>query len=747
MKKNAQKCTALFLLSAYILVPSAALAEAEQGLLSDFFNPDYILSDADLNDVGSMNVSDIQSFLNEKGGAIARMSWTGEDFFPRGAAEIIAKASRTHRINPKYLLVKLQKEQSLVTEKNPSEKQLDWATGYGICDACRMDDPALQKHKGFPIQVDSAAAIMRWYADHAAEHEWIKRPGKEYQIDGTAVVPKNAATAFLYTYTPHIRGNQNFWMLWQTWFQSRYPDGSLLKSAHSPTVYVVRDGKKRPIKNMAALVTRYDPAQIITVSESELGRYEDGPIVSFPNFSILNADGSHYLLDDDILRPFESESVVRSLGYHPDEVISVSAGDIADMKKGAVIAGATHEAVRGKLVQLKETGSLYFLKDGSYHAIYDMAIAKANFPALEIERFPAEAMSQYARGEPIRFKDGALIGVRGYSGVYVVEHGKKRRFANEDIFTDLGYKWQNIVWIDGAVADSYPAGEPVYLEKKDDAPASSSTDVASRMFAIPDAQALYVGERIDTAVNTYLVADAATGAILAGKNIDTPRAMASFAKVMTGYRLYQEKMSEERAVPYAPDRHKALYDRYRLVKGEAVKNKDLLSALLVSSLNTPARILVSSVEKNEKSFVARMNTQAKTWGMKHTRFTDPAGVNDDNTTTARDYLTLWRHATKHPRIHAYLSSPSYTYTEAKDVDGKPGHFDANTNALFQDTSLPFRIVDSKTGYLEVAGSGLAMTIERPGDKKQFVIITMGNPDYQRRFDEPRRIATWAVHAL
>ena len=74
-----------------------------------------------------------------------------------------------------------------------------------------MDDPKIQKNKGFGKQVDSAAGIMRWYYDNVGKQGFIKKKDTTYTISGESVTPKTMATAFLYTYTPHRQGNENFW--------------------------------------------------------------------------------------------------------------------------------------------------------------------------------------------------------------------------------------------------------------------------------------------------------------------------------------------------------------------------------------------------------------------------------------------------------------------------------------------------------------------------------------------------------
>lgn len=234
------------------------------------FNPNNIISDADLQDYHSMGRDEIRSFLTQKNSTLTDLILEDFEGKQRYASEIIYRAARNYQISPKYLLVKLQKEQSLVTAPSPTQRQFDWATGYGACDSCDTTDPALNKYKGFGKQVDAAAGIMRWYYDHMGTENWIKKPQVTYSIDNTEVTPANAATAFLYTYTPHLHGNENFGRLWSAWFSQTYPEGTLFKSKSNPAVYVLSNGMKRPIQSMAVLLSRYNPKLIVTISDDEL---------------------------------------------------------------------------------------------------------------------------------------------------------------------------------------------------------------------------------------------------------------------------------------------------------------------------------------------------------------------------------------------------------------------------------------------------------------------------------------------
>ena len=139
-----------------------------------------------------------------------------------------------------------------------------------------------------------------------------------------------------------------------------------------------------------------------------------------------------------------------------------------------------------------------------------------------------------------------------------------------------------------------------------------------------------------------------------------------------------------------------------------------------------------------------MNEQVKAWGLSKTSFVDVTGEDLGNLTTAREYLEIYKKATKNIDISKFLGLKSYQYDEILDIDGKKNHYDNHSNALVNELSLNFNIINSKTGYLDEAGAGLAMTIQRKTDNKKFVIISMGNPDYSNRFDEPKRLANWTI---
>ena len=136
---------------------------------------------------------------------------------------------------------------------------------------------------------------------------------------------------------------------------------------------------------------------------------------------------------------------MRQLGYNPDEIIEVTADDMAGYRLGTTVQSSSSD-LAGRLVRLKEDNNLYYLKDNVYYSITDSQIAKINFPNLNEQKVTVSELQNYTRGEPLKFKDGTLFGIIGSNKIFVVENGKKRHIASEAVYNGFGYDWKNIIW-------------------------------------------------------------------------------------------------------------------------------------------------------------------------------------------------------------------------------------------------------------------------------------------------------------
>jgi hypothetical protein len=457
MKKRAKLLVLVLLFC--LLLPVSTVRAIE-------FNNGYIISDMDLFDHQSMTLSEIQTFLEKQNGTLDTFQTLNVDGKMSSAAEIIWQASQDHRINPKFLLVMLQKEQSIVQAPDPTQKQYDWAMGYGVCDACDPDDPGLLIFKGFSTQVDRMAARNRWYADNSVTETWLRQPGNVYKIDGHDVYIVNQATANLYNYTPHIHGNYVFWRIWNGWFTQKYPDGSLLQAEGESGVWLISNGKKRPFFSKSALISRYDIHNILIVSKTELDKYEVGHPIKFSNYSLLETEmGNVYLLVNDELRKFESGDVLRTIGYNPEEFETISLEDFSNYEIGVPITMKSAYPM-GALLQNSETGAVFFVQDGKKSPIVTKDILLVNYPMYHLTPVSAEELEKFETIDSVKIKEGSLVMTSESPVVYVVSDGKVRPIVSGDVFVRLGYKWANIKVVSQKSLKNLMLGSSVDLEFK-----------------------------------------------------------------------------------------------------------------------------------------------------------------------------------------------------------------------------------------------------------------------------------------
>ena len=496
-----KKSIFIFLLVSLVIPPLLAPLNAfAQVAVDPKFNPNNILSDADLLDYGSMSLTDIQNFLQKEGSYLANYYAPDTYGTQRSAAEIIYNAATNNydcdgvvlsttptqaekdancrhitTVNPKFLLILLQKEEGLIENPAPSQSNLDWATGYG----CPDNWVCNPYYKGFGKQVNSAALQFLAYLNE--QDHYTYKMGQTYIIANTptpyctesnqtmAITPANRATAALYNYTPHVfNGNYNVYILWQKYFPTNltiYPDGSLLQAKGSPAIWLIEGGKKRLFANYSAFISRYQPSQVVTAQQSDLDNYMTGNPIKLANYSLVQTpDKKLYLLVDSEKRPFASLSVFKKIGFNPEEIDSVTADDISGYTIGkAITATSTH--VTGALMQDTKTGGVYYVENGTKAPIQDKVLLTTKFKGDKIIKTTAAVLKTYTTVSPILFPDGTLLKTSAFPIVYLISNGQKRPFADDTTFKTLGYNAGNVLSVSSQLLYNYPLGDVIQLNQ------------------------------------------------------------------------------------------------------------------------------------------------------------------------------------------------------------------------------------------------------------------------------------------
>ncbi|HEY5484071.1 MAG TPA: hypothetical protein VIK31_09695 [Propionibacteriaceae bacterium] len=194
------------ILAALTLAVCALLATAAPAFAATFDALDVIPYDT-FHASSSMTEAQIQTFLEARSGPLKSVVTTDYAGVPnKTAARIIWEAARDQTLNPKVILATLQKEQSLLTVSNSANAaRLVKAMGCGVYGAV---DPltglTTNRFPGFGSQVWNAARLL---SNYEVSYDWF--PGKTKTVTVSAngatlvIVPKNASTFALYTYTPY----------------------------------------------------------------------------------------------------------------------------------------------------------------------------------------------------------------------------------------------------------------------------------------------------------------------------------------------------------------------------------------------------------------------------------------------------------------------------------------------------------------------------------------------------------------
>jgi len=474
-----------------LIMPIPALAQVE---IDPQFNPNNIVSDDELLNYDSMNLQDIQNFLQSKNSYLATYSTVNAHGTVKSAAEIIYDASHNNydcsdailsdtpteaekqqkckkitTVNPKFLLVLLQKEASLIEDTNPPQAHLDWATGYGCPDGWVCNP----YYKGFGKQVNSAALQFLAYINEQDHYNY--KVGQTYTIDNTldpyctttnqtmTVTPANKATAALYNYTPHVfNGNYNVFKLWKRYFPKvvkLYPDGTILQVKNDAGIYLIEGGKKRPFSTYAAFTSRFKPEQIVTVTKDDLDNYPPGDAIRFSNYSLVQTpDKKIYLLVDKEKRPFANLAVFKKIGFNSEEIETASSSDLDLYTIGKTIT-ATSTYVTGVLMQDSKTGGVFYVVDGTKAPVTDKILLSTKFKGKKITKATTKTLDKYTKVDPVLLDDGTLVKTDSFPTVYLISNGLKRPFADEATLNKLGYNTKNVITVSSKFLYNYQQGD------------------------------------------------------------------------------------------------------------------------------------------------------------------------------------------------------------------------------------------------------------------------------------------------
>jgi D-alanyl-D-alanine carboxypeptidase (penicillin-binding protein 5/6) len=222
-------------------------------------------------------------------------------------------------------------------------------------------------------------------------------------------------------------------------------------------------------------------------------------------------------------------------------------------------------------------------------------------------------------------------------------------------------------------------------------------------------------------MTSYILMDAASGAVLAEAAPDLQVAPASLTKLMTAHLTFQAlhhgSLKPDQTVPVSVAAWHAGGSRMFIDPTSVVTVDQLLHGLIIDSGNDAAVALAEQIAGSQDAFVQLMAKQAADLGLTNTTYTNVTGLPDPALhTTARDVATLTRVILQdEPEILNISKQQSYTFNNITQASWNP--------VLQHDPTVD----GLKTGLTKESGHCLDATAIRNGDR--LIAVVMGGPTW------------------
>lgn len=227
----------------------------------------------------------------------------------------------------------------------------------------------------------------------------------------------------------------------------------------------------------------------------------------------------------------------------------------------------------------------------------------------------------------------------------------------------------------------------------------------------------YVSASTESA-SSYVLMDQTTGRVLASKDMNSSRLIASITKIMTAV-LAIETGKVDDIVTVDESVLKAYGSGIYIEVGEEISLKDLLYGLMLRSGNDAAAMIATYVAGSEEEFVIMMNNKARELGMKNTVFYNASGLPtpSGNYSSCYDMALLTRYAMQYDLYKEIVSTEKHKVTTNKKT-----YIWNNKNKLLRYDY----ITGGKTGYTEESGRTLVSTASI--DDMNLIVVTIRDSD-------------------
>ena len=239
---------------------------------------------------------------------------------------------------------------------------------------------------------------------------------------------------------------------------------------------------------------------------------------------------------------------------------------------------------------------------------------------------------------------------------------------------------------------------------------------------LPPDDGLVAPDPPSVTAGSWILYDDTFGQVLAERDADARRPVASTTKIMTALVILEQNGTDE---PVEITRSAALAGESEigLVADEPPWTvEELLAALILQSANDAAVALAEHAAGSVEGFADLMNAKAAGLGLVNSNFVNPHGLDHrDHYSSARDLLTLSVAAMDNPLFARLVQTRSANLPATPDEEPRVA---LNRNELLANYPGAIGI---KTGYTDRAALTLVAAAER--DRRRLYAVVLGSTDH------------------
>lgn len=223
-----------------------------------------------------------------------------------------------------------------------------------------------------------------------------------------------------------------------------YPDGTLVRKENDYKVYYIEDKMRREVTSLTLMnVLGFDMNSVISINGDEFDHFPKSKAMKYPEGSLVRSIDipSIYLIKDGKKKEFTSAVLFETAGYKWNDVIEIDTSEMDQYPSDGRVLYPD-----GFLIRSKDAPEIYFLESGKRRKIISIDLFEnLGYKWNDVILIDPDEIKDYPIGKNMIYPDGTLVKRDGFPIIFRIENGKRKEFTSITLFEATNSKWSDII--------------------------------------------------------------------------------------------------------------------------------------------------------------------------------------------------------------------------------------------------------------------------------------------------------------